>query len=237
MRFLCISFFILYSIIATYGQGSTPDQVLSLLDKYSSSPDIEVLSKAKEMLDDFFTDDKNRNDEDGLFAKVRYLTYDISREDFELPDDAILYIEDINSTFRKALKQDEKCIYRYRIHKNLYTVKSKLLEFGRQYYEAIDYEQAYPFYDGAVSLNQTQIDFPRVITPDTTTIYTAAAAAYSMKNDEEAIKHFQRLVDYEYNRPEVYDYLIRLYRRNKFDVKAKKVEIKKKKLFPELKQN
>ena len=81
-------------------------------------------------------------------------------------------------------------------------------------------------------MNGVEIKFPRIARPDTSTIYSTAVMAGLAGKDDLAIKYFEQVVELGYYRQDAYDQLIRLYKKNKYDVKAKKMEIKKNKAFP-----
>lgn len=211
---------------------SNTNKALNLLNAYWAEQDESTLEDIDKLVQKIFEDESAYDDSQAHFAKAQLMTAKIMQEEFE-PGDVNAFLEEFNTSFEMALKKDSKKAYRYFILEKLYGAKAQLGQLGADQYVEANYEDALQYYNSATYLNELEIDFPRMVRPDTSTIYTTAVVAQLAKDNDRAIELFQKLVDMDYNRRDIYDYLIRLYERENFDVKARKVEILRNKRFPE----
>ena len=223
---------ILLSQLPLLAQSKLENKAYKLIDKYWSEPSVENLEIAEEVIDELMEDNNAMQSAIPLYIKSQFMAAQITNTEAELPDDYEEFLDELVIIYNKALIYDDHNQNRYLILKNLYDIKSKLTEIGSAHYQEKDFNKAYRFYDAATRINEVEIKFPRIARPDTSTIYTSAVMAGLAGEDDIAIKYFEQVVDLGYYRPDAYDQLIRLYKKNKYDVKAKKMEIRKNKVFP-----
>jgi len=139
----------------------------------------------------------------------------------------------LHETFSGALFHDTRGKNRYKVLLNLYKLKNFMSTRGGEKYVEQDYSTAKHYYKLATQLNDVERQYPRVPAIDTSIFVTAAVTARLAGDDMEAISLFERVLDMEYHRPDVFNQLIALYKKNNFEVKAKKTRIDKLKVFPE----
>jgi len=203
----------------------------SIMDAYWQESDDEKLSEVESLLDDIFEDESAIESSKALFVKAQFMTAQLMQEDFEA-DDINAFLEELNTTYEMALRKDHRQSNRHSILTKLYTAKAQMSQLGADHYVESEYSEALNYYNSATDLNNLEIEFPRMAVPDSSIIYTNAVVAQLAEDNDRAIELFQKLVDMEYNREDIYDYLIRLYEKGDYNVKAKKTEILKKKRFP-----
>lgn len=218
--------------LATFAQSKLEKKAQLHMTAYWNEPTVENLGVLEVALDELMEDENSMQSAIPLYIKSQFMAAQVTNKEVEFPDDYESFLDDLVATYNKALIYDENNQNRYKILKNLYDVKSKLTEVGSMHYQEKDFNKAYRFYDAATRINEVEIKFPRIARPDTSTIFTAAVMAGLAGEDDVAIKYFEQVVELGYYRPDGYDQLIRLYKKNKFDVKAKKMEIRKNKVFP-----
>jgi len=216
-----------------FGQSKTlMDKTQKALNVYRIENDLDKLAELNDLIVEVFKDENASENAEAHYLKAQILTEQLLNDEYEI-EDYRYFLEDIRIAYDKALLKDVRRSNRYFVLEKLYSAKAKLGEKGAKFYEAADYNTALGFYDSATYLNQLEIDYPRMIRPDTSTIYSNAVVAHLAKNSDRAIELFQKLVDMEYDRADAYDYLIRLYEAESYDVKAKKIRILKNMRFPE----
>lgn len=216
----------------TFCQKGSSEKVISLMDSYWKEMNPETLKEATALIDKVFAKPGALENKNALYAKSQVLTASFTSEEYEAPEDLDAYLKTILDINRKALKADAKNTNRFKILNNLYKIKNQMTVKGSESYVEQDFETATKYYKSATELNDLEVDFPRLPVIDTSTFYTAAVTARLAGLDEEAIKLFERVTEMEYNREDAYDQLINLYKKGYFDVKARKLEAKKAKLFP-----
>jgi tetratricopeptide (TPR) repeat protein len=218
--------------ICLHSQSNTIGDATKLMNAYWAEPTAENYNKAEVAISEIWENDNAQTDAISLFLKSQILTAQLTNEEIDKPDDYAAFLDEIVDTYSTALIYDKNNKNRYHILKNLFAVKDALTTEGAIYYNDKDYENAYKCYDAASRMNEVEIKFPRIARPDTSTIYSSGVMANLAGKDELAIKYFERVVELQYYRQDAYDQLIALYKKNKFDVKAKKMEIKKNQAFP-----
>lgn len=208
------------------------NEALKILKEYWAVKDLNKLEEVETIIEKVFEDEAAMDDPKAHFAKAQFMTAQIMLEDFT-PEDTSEFLSEYNNSFEMALKKDVRNSHRYFILEKLYSAKAQLGQLGANQYVESNYEEALHYYNSATFFNELEIKYPRTVRPDTSTIYTTAVVAKLAKDNSRAIELFQSLVDMEYNRADIYDYLINLYEKENFDVKARKVEILRNKRFPE----
>ncbi len=224
-----ITFLLHFSL---HSQSKTVSNATKLMNAYWAEPTIENYSKAEAAISEIWESDNASTDASSLFLKSQILTAQLTNEEVEKPDDYEMFLDDIVDTYSTSLIYDKNNKNRYNILKNLFAVKDALTTLGSANYLEKDYERAYKYYDAASRMNEVEIKFPRIARPDTSTIYSTAVMASLAGKDELAIKYFEQVVELQYYRQDAYDQLIALYKKNKYPVKAKKMEIRKNQAFP-----
>jgi tetratricopeptide (TPR) repeat protein len=232
MREIIYTIAFLFFYVSLYSQSSDIRKANKAMSKYWAEPTIEQLEKTTEIIDQIFENESAATDRSALYLKSQLLTAQLTNEDFDDSENYEDFLDDIVSTYNKALVYDEQNQNRYHILKNLFSVKDALTTAGSTYYLEEDFQKALKYYDAASRINEVEIKFPRIARPDTSTIYSTAVMASLAGEDEVAMRYFERVVELGYYRQDAYDQLINLYKKNKYDVKAKKMEIEKKKAFP-----
>lgn len=214
------------------GQSSTFKAATKLMNAYWAEPTIKNLELAETSISEIWESESASTDAVALYLKSQLMTAQLTNEAYDDSEDYEVFLDEIVDTYNTALIYDNNNKNRYLILKNLYTVKDALTTKGVTYYQENDYDTAFKYYDAASRMNEVEIKFPRIARPDTSTIYTSAVMASLAGKDESAIKYFEKVVELQYYRQDAYDQLIALYKKNKFPVKAKKMEIKKNQAFP-----
>lgn len=215
-----------------FAQELAVEQVLTNISQYEKESDDKLMEKIDKSLGKLFENEKSNIDPACLYAQLKWATVLFLKEEFEMPDNTEEFLEAFSKKYKRALKYDEDQAFRYKILSDLYKVKSKLVVLGSASYAESKFEEAFSFYNTATTLNDIERVYPRIPAVDTSTLYTTAVIASLAGNEEDAITLFEKVTALEYGREDAYDQLINLYRKNDFNVKARKLEIKKSKLFP-----
>jgi len=232
MKNITITIAIILLQVSLHGQTSTMRSAMKMMDAYWAEPTVEHYEEAEALISEIWESEGASTDAIALLLKSELLTAQLTNEAYDESDDFDVFLEDIVDTYNKALIYDNYNRNRYRILKNLYNVKNVLTIKGVAHYQDKNFEKAFSYYDAASRMNEVEIKFPRIAQPDTSTIYTTGVMASLAGKDALAIKYLERVVELKYYRKDAYDQLIALYKKNKFDVKAKKMEIKKNIAFP-----
>jgi len=232
MKYLLV--FIAFIFLQTEGisQNLEIGKVKALLKTYQAEKSEAGLDELLEATETLFDNEEALSNGLALYLKAEVIKEQILSPDYESPEDLDLYLDEVIDTYKGALIYDRMDKNRYNILLLLYDVKLALTAKGADYYTVANYDVAYQYYNAATEINEVEIKFPRIARPDTSTIYTAAVVARLAEKDELAMEKFEQVVDLEYYRQDAYDQLIQLYKKNKFDVKARKLEIRKNKMFP-----
>lgn len=228
--------FIIILVIAIQALGITQDldfgTIRSLLKTYQEEKKESDLDNLLDATEEMFESEEASTNGIALYLKAEVIKEHLLSADYETPDELDIYLKDVIDTYNGALIYDRLDKNRYNILLLLYDVKQEFTNKGANYYTDQNLEVAYQYYNAATEINEVEIKFPRVARPDTSTIYTAAVVARLAEKDEIAMKKFEQVIEMEYSRSDAYDQLIDLYKKNKFPVKAKKMEILKNKRFP-----
>jgi len=233
MKYLFSTSFIIFFSFGLMAQKSQSNKVLKLLDTYKQDSLPETLDLAYKLVDEIFEEESAYSDPLALYAKSQTLAHQILTPNYEEPDDVKLFLEDVHETYKSALFHDTRGKYRYNILLSLYKIKAKMSALGAEKYVEEDFKSAINFYRLSTQLNDVEREFPRVPAIDTTIFVTAAVTANLAGEDEEAIRLYERVLEMEFYREDIFNQLIALYKKNQFEVKAKKTKIEKLKIFPE----
>lgn len=232
MRYILTVILIQFLVIGVSAQENQSDKVLKMMDTYKIDSLPETLELASELIVEIFDEESAHLDPKALYAKSRVLAAQILNPNYEEPDNVKLFLQDVHETFEGALFHDTRGKYRYKVLLSLYRIKSQMSALGAEKYVEEDYPSAKDFYKLATQLNDVERRFPRIPAIDTTIFVTAAVTARLAGDDLEAIELFERVLDMEYYREDIFNQLIALYKKNDFEVKAKKTKIDKLKIFP-----
>jgi len=217
-------------------QKSQTNEVISLMDSYWEKSEEKTLEKAKKLVDEIFENEEALTNPQSLYAKSQILTAQLLDSTFVEPEefDALnVFLTDIIETYNAALFHDTRGKYRYKMLLRLYDLKTRLTGLGTERYVEKSYPKSKLYYVLATQLNDLEREFPRVPALDTTVLHTAALVAQLAGDEMTSMELFERLIALEYYKKDVFNQLIALYKKNKFDVKAKKMKIEKNKIFPE----
>lgn len=229
MKYLIISFFGLLVNLG-YAQTTELNQVSKLIGSFEAEKNIEKLEEAQNLISTLFSKKDYRPDAQAYFSKAKVSSLLLRNQDQE---DPVAFSEDVISDFSAALVADKGMKLRHNILTELYLTKIKMSEIGNKSYENEDYQTAYTCYDKALELNALEIDYPRHMPMDTSFLFTSAVFANLAKDNDTAIKKFEKLVEMEYPRKDLYDYLIRLYTEKGNEAKIKSITRLKEQRFPE----
>ncbi len=223
-------FMMLFSCLLIQAQNETLNEISSLLTKFNVEQDLASLNTAEEKLNDLFESQKLDNNLKALLIKAD--VYNAILEN-TTPEDPMKYAKDLSGTYRAALEADQKMSMRHDILGKVYRTKNTLVTKGNDSYVETDYGQAYNYFDNALSMNKIERDYPRHMVLDTSILFSKAVFAKLSNNNKVAITDFERLVELEYERADIYDYLKELYGIEGDDKNLKRIENLKSQRFPE----
>jgi len=232
MKYLTITLIFLCLNSIGIGQDLEIGKVKVLLKAYQEDKSAAALDDVVDATEALFDTEEASTNGIALYLKAEVLKEQLLSPYYETPEALDVFLKDVIDTYSGALIYDRMDKNRYNILLQLYEVKQALTTKGSEYYTGEKLDIAYLYYNAATEINEVEIKFPRIARPDTSTIYTAAVVARLAEKDNEAIEKFEQVIDLEYYRSDAYDQLIQLYKKHKYDVKARKLEIKKNKMFP-----
>lgn len=229
MKYLIISFFGLFASMS-FAQSTELNQVSKLIGSFEAENAIEKLEEAESLMTDLFSKKDFRPDAKAYFAKAKVMGLILRNKELEEP---IAYAEELITNYSSALSADKQMKLRFKILNEMYLAKIKMTEIGNKSYEKEDFNTAHACYQKALEFNALEVDHPRYMPVDTSLLFTGAVFANLAKKNTEAINGFERLVNMEYPRKDLYDYLISLYTEEGMDAKLKSITALKAQRFPE----
>ncbi len=221
--FLLLAMLFSFNIAAQNVDAST---VSELLSKYQANNEVADLESAKKLIDKATIESPNNMELWSLKAAI--CTEMAKLTDSDLSEGAI--VEGIEA-YEKTLETDKDGKARNTTLRKLYDLKLLANAEAVEHYKEQDYESAYDSYQKAYDLNKLELEYPMIPRIDTATIYSLWINAKLANNGAVAREHLEDLINLEYNRPELYDEMIKLYRADGAEQKAIVMEEKKKRLF------
>lgn len=228
MKYLIIFFFGLVASLS-FAQSSELNQVSKLIGSFEAEKDLTNLEEAESLITDLFAKRDFEPSAQAYFSKAKVMSLLLRNKEIE---DPLTYAQDLKASYSSALAADTEMKLRYDILNELYLSKARLTELGNISYEEKDFENAHAYYKTAFDYNAIEVAHPRHMTVDTSLLFTSAVFGSLAKKNKEAITDFERLVEMEYNREDLYDYLIRLYQEEGMEAKAKNIQKLKDLRFP-----
>ena len=230
MKYLLIIFSGLWVSIGHAQTTATLNQVSQLVKSFESKKDNALLESALEKLSELSAKEGFSPSAESYFLNAKTRTLMLKHMELDEP---LTMASEITENFDQSLILDQNKSWRDIIHEQLYNAKILMTELGNESYEAEDFNMAHAHYSNAVELNNLEVAYPRFVRHDTTLMYTTAVFASLSDKNKEAISRFEELVDMDYSRRDIYDYLINLYRKEEMEDKAVMLEKKKAKRYPE----
>ena len=229
MKNLFVALFITLSSLG-YAQTSELNQVKKLISTFQAEENVEVLEEADALLGKLFDKADFRPDAAALFAKAKVKSLLLQNQEQDNPD---AYAKELRSLYTDALEKDESMILRHDILNEMYLSKAKLLDLGNNAYEAEAFSDAHTLYQNALNLNALEVAYPRHAKLDTSILFTTAVFAKLSDKNKEAIDGLERLVSFNYQRKEIYDYLAELYKKEGKEDKVESIMKLQAERFPE----
>ena len=103
---------------------------------------------------------------------------------------------------------------------------------GNAVYEESDYDLAHQYYQKSLELNDLEMEYPRVMPRDTSLLFTSGVFANLAGKTDEAIQVFEALVNMEYPREDMYNYLEKLYTEKGQEAKVAEIIKLKEQRYP-----
>jgi len=232
MRNIFISLFCLLTL-GTHGQSTQLTEVVNLIDSYLETEDVNVLTQAQEDVYKLLKDKSLAEDPHTLTVASKVNTLVLSNtavaEPFKLCDE-------IEASYLTAFAHDDKMLLRNDMLNAVYDSKSAMRNKGNEAYEAEKFDEAYMYYQKALKLNEIEVANPRYAARDYSLLYTSAVFANISGKKSEAAIIFEELIGIDYPRVDMYDTLIAYYKEMNLEKEVNRIDLLKKKRFPEVKQ-
>ena len=228
MKYLFFSLFSLFALISN-AQTSQLNEVQKLIKSFKADKDLAALGKAHELVVELVDKDNNAQSPKMQLTKATVLT--LAVDNLEL-DNPIEECDKIIAAYGSALNQDSRMNYRPQILLDVYDSKIKMMNKGNAVYEESEYDLAYQYYQKSLELNELEMKYPRVMPRDTSLLFTSGVFANLAGKSDEAIQVFEELVNMEYPREDMYNYLEKLYTAKGQEAKATEIIKLKEQRYP-----
>lgn len=233
MKYLFFSLFSFFAISVTAQTNQLNNQlneVQKLISSFSENKDTQLLTDAGQVLGDILKDPKNAKNPKIQLSQAQLLTLQLEHQEQDAP---MTTCANIHQAYNTALTEDTRMTLRHQILGDIYTSKILMMQKGNTAYEDKDYKTAHSFYSQLIKLNDLEVTYPRYARVDTSLMFTSAVYATLAKKTDVAISSFEKLVDMDYNRKDMYTYLQQLYTEKKQPEKAEQIIEAMKKRFGE----
>jgi tetratricopeptide (TPR) repeat protein len=169
-----------------------------------------LLDKAKEALDQAFTNDKSKNNPKTYFAKGRFCQEVFRSENPKFKALITNPLEEAYAAYEKALELDTKGSIKKQmsINSTYLALGNDFINQGVQKFEAKDYEGALNAFENDIKIASSDIYVGMV---DTGIYFNAGLSAYNANLYERAIPFFQKCVDMQYEGTTSYQLLYNCY--------------------------
>ncbi len=230
MKYLFVALFVTLTSLG-YAQTSELNQVKKLISTFDAEENnIEVLEEADALIGKLFDKADYSPNAAALFAKAKVKSLLLQNQEQDNPDS---YSKELRGIYNDALDKDASMVLRHDILNELYLAKVKMLDLGNKAYEAEDFADAHTHYQNALSLNALEVAYPKHAKLDTSILFTGAVFAKLSEKNKEAITDLEKLVSFNYQRAEIYDYLAELYKKVGKEDKVEGIMKLKAERFPE----
>lgn len=228
MKYLSI-LFLVFSTLQIQAQIEEIKEIQTLMSEFEKGKDLATLTLAEEKLEELFSKKMVSDNLSALTtkAKVKHAVLEHGS-----PETPVNYAQDLTNTYRLALESDRKMSQRHLILRDVYKSKNMLITIGNDTYTSGAYKEAHGYFEQALALNTIERDFPRHVVLDTSILFSKAVIAKLAEEDQTSIKDLERLVELEYNREEIYDYLVELYGKKSDDKNLERIKKLKELKFP-----
>jgi len=228
MKYLFFSLFSLFALTSN-AQTNQLNEVQKLIKSFKAEKNLDALTQAKDLITELITKDNNAQSPVLQLTRANVLT--LAAEHLE-SDEPIKDCDKIIDAFSSALVNDSDMKNRPQILLDLYDSKINMMNKGNKVYEESDYDMAHQYYKKTLELNELEMEYPRVMPRDTSLLFTSGVFANLAGKSDEAIQVFEELVDMEYARPDMYNYLEKLYTEKGQEEKAKNIIALREKRYP-----
>ena len=207
MKYLFFSLFSLFALISN-AQTSQLNEVQKLIKSFKTDKDLAALGKAQEMIVELVDKDNNAKSPKMQLTKATVLTLAVDNLELDNPIDEC---DEIITAYDSALSLDSRMTFRPQILLDVYDSRIKMMNKGNAVYEESEYDLAHQYYQKSLELNDLEMEYPRVMPRDTSLLFTSGVFANLAGKTDEAIQVFEELVNMEYPREDMYNYLEKLY--------------------------
>ena len=212
-----------------FSQNDELTQLKQLWLSYQDNQELTIIDEALTLIEEI--------EEQGLVMNTKELLQKalIYREAFKhnRSEDPTALAEKVIQAFATVLEADEKMIFRHQILAELYNSKNEMIISGNEAYAKNELKLAFEMASKALAANNLEINYPRFTARDTSLIFSRAVFANLAGEEEIALTEFEKLVEWQYNRPDLYDYLLVLYQKDGNQTKVEEIKKLKSIRFPQ----
>lgn len=222
---------ILFSSLACSlaAQTNQLDEIHKLMESFKEEQDNTLITKAHALVEELFEDKKHEELPLSLNTKAKVLTGLLEHTEM---DDPMSTCDEIVSIYENALAKDPSMRHRNQLLTDLYTAKIAMMNKGNKAYEQKSYDEAHRYYDKSLDMNKIEVSNPRYAPIDTSLMYTSAVFANLAGHKEKAAETFKQLIEWEYNRRDLYDNLIIYYQEKEMIKEATDIGVLRDQRFP-----
>jgi tetratricopeptide (TPR) repeat protein len=203
MKKFFISTLVILISIASSAQMGKVTSALAYMDQ-------GLLDKAKEALDQAFSNDKSKDNPKTYFAKGRFCQEVFRTENPKFKTLIANPLVEAYAAYEKALELDTKGNMKKQMSLNntFLSLGNDFINQGVQKFEAKDYEGALNAFEYDIKVGSSEL-YAGVI--DTGIYFNAGLSAYNANLYEKAIPHFRKCIDLKYEGTTTYQLLYNCY--------------------------